>query len=184
MEENPYQAPRVAEVAAEEAISDPERIRREHLKHETSLKGAGSLIFLGGLLLGIVAATSVAGFATQAGSISGSEMVLLLVFVILCAFQITVGIGLRGLAPWSWIPALIASALSLFSFPVGTLLGGYFLYLLIAPKGRRILSAEYREVRRQTPHIKYRTPWWMWAILLLVVLVVVGSIVWLVTPRP
>ena len=53
MEENPYKAPAVEEVEAEGVISDPERIRRLHLKHEASLKGMGTLLILGAVLVAI-----------------------------------------------------------------------------------------------------------------------------------
>mgnify|MGYP002626290268 CR=1 FL=1 len=183
MDENPYKAPEVAEVAAEAVISDPERIRREHLKHETSLKGAGLLMLVGALLVGI-SLLSVFGmpfvYSSGGGSARprGPGLPILAVVGALLVLQLIAGVGLRRLAPWAWIPALIVSGLAVLNVPVGTLIGGYFLYLLIAPKGRRILAPDYREIMRLTPHIKYRTPWWMWLILIMVVLAVVGMFAW------
>ncbi len=176
MEENPYRPPEVAEVAAEEIISDPGRIRREHLRHEASLKGAGTLMILGGLLSGIALLMVIPGPKPGTAWIAGSDWMIVAVFGIMLVGQLGVGIGLRSLRPWSWIPAIIVSALSLINFPLGTLIGAYFLFLLISPKGRRILARDYREIVRQTPDIRYRTPLWLWILLLLIVLAVVGSL--------
>ena len=182
MEENPYKAPQVEEVEAEGLISDPERIRRLHLKHEASLKGMGTLLILGAVLVGISFLGLFAAMpVSQGGGMSlpqGPELVIMGVLLLFVVLQLVVGVGLRRLAPWSWIPGIIVAAISIINFPIGTVIGGYFLYLLVAPKGRRVLAADYREIVRQTPHIKYRTPIWLWVLLLVLVLAVVGSLLW------
>ena len=43
------------------------------------------------------------------------------------------------------------------SFPIGTILGGYFLYLLLSKKGAYICSAEYKRIINATPQMKVRT---------------------------
>ena len=45
-------------------------------------------------------------------------------------------------------------------FPIGTLINGYVLYLLLSQKGRTIFTDAYRRVVTETPHVKYRTPIW------------------------
>lgn len=181
MEDNPYKAPGVEEVEAEAVISDPERIRQVHLKHEASLKGMGTLLILGAVLVAISFVGLFAVPMSSGGGISlpqGPELVIIGVLLVVFVLQAVVGVGLRRLAPWSWIPGIIVAGLSILNFPIGSLIGGYFLYLLLAPKGRRILAADYREIVRQTPHIKYRTPVWFWVLLLVLVLGVVGTLAW------
>lgn len=180
MEENPYKAPEVEEVEAEAVIADPERIRRLHLKHEASLKGMGTLLILGGVLVGISFTAIFAGPGSRGGGMTllqGPELVMIAVMLVVLVLQMVVGVGLRRLAPWAWIPGIVVAAISIINIPIGTVIGGYFLYLLLAPKGRRILAADYREIVRQTPHIRYRTPVWLWILLLVLVLAVVGSLV-------
>lgn len=181
MEENPYKTPEVEEVEAEAVISDPERIRRVHLKHEASLKGMGTLLMLGAVLVGVSFVGLLAVPVSRGGGSSlpqGPELVIIGILVVVFVLQVVVGVGLRRLAPWAWIPGIVVAAISILNVPIGTVIGGYFLFLLLAPKGRRVLAVDYREIVRQTPHIRYRTPIWLWVLLLVLVLVVVGSVVW------
>lgn len=50
----------------------------------------------------------------------------------------------------------IMSVLGMFALPIGTVLGGYALYLLHCKQGRAILSPEYREVVGKTPEFQCR----------------------------
>ncbi|BCX49400.1 conserved hypothetical protein [Haloferula helveola] len=174
MEENPYQAPAVAEVAAT-VQSDAEAIRLEHIKHEASLKSLGSLMLLGGLLVVVFMVFPLFFVQGSPGGFGGSELIIMGIVGVLAVFQIVVGYSLGKLASWTRIPTIILCALALINIPIGTLIGGYGLYLILSAKGQTIFSPAYREIINSTPHVKYRTPVWMWIVLLLViVLIVVG----------
>ena len=84
-----------------------------------------------------------------------------------------IAFGLRNLKSWGRIPAALFAGIGLLAFPIGTLINGYILYLLLSAKGRMVFSAEYREIIQQTPEIKYRTS----KILLFFAFLLVGLIV-------
>jgi hypothetical protein len=181
MSENPYQTPTVSEVAAPlEPLSDAAQIRQKHLRHEASLKGMGSLFFLGGVLflLSMAQALWVTFAVSRFGQPQGLEIVMLLAVLLLIPLQFICWWGLRKLKSWVSIPAGILSGLGLFVFPVGTILGVYFLYLLFSQKGRMILSPVYQEIIAQTPGMKYRTPIWIWILLVVIVLLIVGAVMY------
>ena len=65
------------------------------------------------------------------------------------------GTGLARLSPWAKTPACLLLVVGMVVVPpVGTLIGAYILDLLITEKGRVVFSTKYREVVRQTPHIR------------------------------
>ena len=135
-------------------ISDAEAIRKAHLTREASIQSIGTLYFIGafiGCAAGVLAVMSGHGrpLAVRVG--------MLLVFVLLAAFQVWVGIGLRRLRPWARIPSGVLSAIGLISIPIGTLINGYVLYLLFSKKSATVFSAPYRGVIAATPHIQYKT---------------------------
>jgi hypothetical protein len=177
MSENPYQTPTVSEVAAPlEPLSDAAQIRQKHLRHEASLKGMGTLLFLGGAF-GILIALSVAAdlFVGEGGSPQGPELIFVLLFLGLIPVQFFAWWGLRKLKPWSKIPAGIMSGLGLMALGLGTIISIYFLYLLFCAKGRFILSPAYQEIVDQTPGMKYKTPLWNWIVLgVIVLLAIIG----------
>jgi hypothetical protein len=184
--DNPYQAPSVEEVVAPAApLSDAEAIRSKHLKHEASLKAVGFLLFLGAVLMTLSVVLLLAGHETLApqtwdGWISPYWITFILL-VAGCMGQYVAGWGLRKLRPWAKFPAGILATLSLTRFPVGTvvdalgmLFGVYVLYLLFCAKGRTVLSPAYAEIVAQTPHLRYRTPRWIWIALLVILMLLVG----------
>jgi hypothetical protein len=65
-----------------------------------------------------------------------------------------VGTGLRRLDSRVRLVAGVVSGIGLLSFPFGTLLNGYVLYLLFCEKGSRVLSSEYQQVVAQTPDVR------------------------------
>jgi hypothetical protein len=181
--DNPYQAPAVQEVAAPAApLTDAEAIRKPHLKHEASLKAIGFLHLLGGVavLLSLVAMAVAFGMrSTGSESPAGIREYIMMAGPIVLLGAIAVGQfisgwALRKLRPWAKIPAAIIAGISLLSIPVGTLLGGYTLYLLFSEKGRTILSPGYAEIMAQTPHLRYRTPLWIWIVLILLIVLILG----------
>ncbi len=150
--------------------SDAERIRKEHISHEASVKSVGVLYFLGGAFL-LLAGIGL-GFASK-----GTEGPLVaLFFFLLAGAQIWTGIGLRQLKTWARIVSGILSGIGLLGFPLGTLINGYILYLLFSKKGAVVFSDEYKRVIEQTPHIKYRTSVIVWILLGLVLLLVASAV--------
>jgi hypothetical protein len=183
MSDNPYQAPAVMEVAAE---TGAEEIRTRHIKHEASIKAVGFLYLIGGVILAfslIGLGASFARLSSQIGGDGGSgalgglgaqEMLMMGLFLVMGVLQFVAGWGLRKLRSWAKIPAALLAAVSLLSIPIGTLIGIYILYLLFSEKGKTVLSPAYQDIIAQTPHIKYRTPKWIWILLLVVVLLIAG----------
>lgn len=158
-----------------------EEIRKEHLKHEASIKSIGVLYYLGGaglLLLGIFSAFS-ASFSgrSRGGAETAISILIAALFLVLGAGQIWVATGLRRLKKWARIPTGILSGLGLLGFPLGTLINGYILYLIFSQKGKVVFSDEYQAVIEQTPHIKYRTSIVVWVLLGLVLLLIVAGII-------
>jgi hypothetical protein len=74
---------------------------------------------------------------------------------------------------WARIPSAILSGLGLISFPLGTLINGYILYLLFSKKDSTIFSDDYKQVIQETPHNKYQTSLLVWIFLGLLALLVV-----------
>ena len=148
------------------ADNDSERIRQEHIKHEASIKSVGFLYFLGAAFLILGGVLSLAGGAA-------TSLVVGLLFLCIGGVQFWVGLGLRKLRSWARIPTAILSGIGLLGFPLGTLINGYILYLVLSAKGRMIFSPEYQAVIAATPHIKYRTSIVVW-ILLILLLVLIG----------
>jgi hypothetical protein len=73
------------------------------------------------------------------------------------------------------------SAIGLIGFPIGTIINGYILYLLVSKKGSTIFSPEYKEIIALTPGVKYKTSVVVWVVLgifLLIIGVVVAGAIW------
>jgi hypothetical protein len=84
---------------------------------------------------------------------------------------------LRRLKPGARTPAIVMSGLGLLAFPLGTLINGYILWLLLSRKGSFILSPAYGPIVEATPHIKYRTSVWVWILLGLIVALLVAGVI-------
>lgn len=69
---------------------------------------------------------------------------------------------------------MAGAVVGLLGFPIGTLINGYFLYLLGSRSGATIFTPQYRQVVERTPEIKYKTPIWMWILITLLVLIFVS----------
>jgi hypothetical protein len=168
-EYNPFQAPENPFDHAGLGGTDAESIRNEYLSHEASVKSVGALYMIGGLLFQAVSGLLMFARADVA---RGAFGMLILLFPLIGILQLVTAFGLRGLQGWARIPTGILSALGLLSFPIGTLINGYILYLIFSAKGSMVFSDDYREIIAQTPHIKYRTSIIVKFFLLLVVLLV------------
>lgn len=157
-------------VASAAVQQNPDEIRQKYISHEASIRSIGLLYFLAtcfSLLAGIASF-----FAGEAASIGVGVFLILMAVV-----YWWVGSKLRKLDPGARTPATILAAIGLLGFPIGTLINGYFLYLLQSAKGAYVFSEEYRGIVAATPHIKYRTSALVWLILALAILGLVGMIV-------
>ena len=178
---NPYAAPQYdgpLSAATDESEYDVQRVRLAHLSHETSLRSWGGLyVLIGGcgLIGAVMLLLEALDITVRPQGHGGRQMGLLLTLALAvgCASGGTalvyVGRGLWLLRPSIKPAAVTLSVLGLTLFPPGTIMHAHLLCLLLCRKGRMILSPEYAEICRQTPHIRYRAPVWN--------LVVVGAIV-------
>jgi len=158
---NPYSAPtaRVEDTDQGEA----ETIRRAHLNHETSVKGAGSFYLLGGILLTIGAVLALAA----GGVTDGADAIVAFVVMGIGAAQLWAGLKVRALQRGGRIAGGLLSSLGLLAFPIGTLINGYILWLFFSDKGRTVFSDAYRDVIAATPHVKAKTSIVVWILLAL-----------------
>ncbi|HBE68277.1 MAG TPA: hypothetical protein DDW52_09035 [Planctomycetaceae bacterium] len=177
---NPYSAPVGA--SQDPSGGNVEQVRKQHLSHEASIQGMGMLFLLGGVF-GILAAVLYVGMGImflvnprQGGAEVAIGAGLLFAFAVFAgiigAFQFWTGLGLRRLSPTARIPGIILAAIGLLGFPIGTIISGYFLYLLASQKGAFVFSPEYANIRNQTPHIRYKTSIIVWIFLILLLAVI------------
>lgn len=183
---NPYAPPSANLGGSGTPVDQAEAIRNEHLSHEASLRSVGCLYFWSGIFSLAFAAIAavVLPFMLMAGdgqddaaASAGVLAVLAVLYGGIGALSIWIGRGLRNLDPKIRLALTILLVFGLLGFPIGTILSLYFLYLLYSEKGKRILTEQYQAVVAQTPHIKYRTPLWVWLVLGLMVLVLVVAVV-------
>ena len=182
---NPYAAP-VAHGQPTKPGTKNEQIRREHVTHEASIKSFGFLYLLGGVLMIIggcvMLFVCLTGGAPADVEPSFTALLALLsgVYLVIGATQIWVAVGLRKLNQVGRIGGTIFGALGTLGFPLGTLICGYFLYLLWSEKGTMVFSPEYKDVIAATPHIKHKTSIIVWIALGLLALMfgcgIVGAI--------
>ena len=175
MEINPYQPP-VANVdaASGEAVANAEVIRNELINHEASIRSIGLLYYLGTIGLGIVGIVNLLDFNTNN---LGLALLISASALGLAALYYWIGSGLRALRSNVRIVAGVFAALGLLSFPVGTLINGYILYLLFSKKGDRVFAAEYPAIVDATPHIKYRTSAIVWILLAVVIIGIAAAVI-------
>ena len=186
METNPYAAPVAPPSDFVPGVSgDAEAIRRDHIKHEASVKGLGSLYFIGSVFLVLGGATALVGaISDKAGSdgTAGTGAGMMGLLIVLGILGFWVGHGIRKLNPGARIVAGVLTGLnlvlSLFALPasvVALLINTYILNLLFSKKGAMVFSAPYKDIIAATPHIKYKTSLAVWIILGIFVLVIVGG---------
>jgi len=153
--------------------------RRRHLTHETSLRSAGLLHILSGLL---VAAVGLSGFWLRylgnfRWRLPYNPGYWSLALLPVAGMFVWAGVSLYRLRSSARVSAGLLSTLSLWVFPVGTLVHGYILYLIFSAKGRFVLSPAYQMIRELTPEIRYRTSPVIWIGLALVV-ALLGYWIW------
>ena len=161
------------------SVAKAEAIRTELLMTETNLRGFGAL-YLFAAFGSVLAGFGLAAFAATQG-IDDVESIFMITFtgfvvLVIAAVYGFVGLGLRRLDPKVKIAATVLGGLSLLSIPIGTLLGGWLLYLLHGEKGQRVFALDYPEVMRLTPHIQRRTSPIVWVFVGLLLLIVVAGV--------
>lgn len=174
--QNPYA---VGGVQPRPVESSVEAFRRKHLSHEASVKSIALLYSIGavvgflsgiGMLMESIAALNESNPTVVANAVTILAISSLVLFISLA--QIILAFGLRRLKSWAKIPTIVLSTIGLVLIPIGTLVNGYILYLVISERGKVVFSDEYKEVIRQTPHIKYRTSIVVWIFLALLLLLI------------
>tara|TARA_R110002050_G_scaffold209687_1_gene345693 strand:+ start:210 stop:908 length:699 start_codon:yes stop_codon:yes gene_type:complete len=162
------------------AQGDAEAVRKANLTHEASVKSIGLLYYISagfGFIAGLMSLVGAIGLMGQSSSEgAGVSLLVAIALLVLSPLQFIVARWLRQLNPKARTPATIFSVLGLLGFPIGTIINGYFLYLLQSKKGATVFSAEYAKVIAATPHIKYKTPIVVWILFGLVVLLIVAAI--------
>lgn len=179
MSENPYEAPQTFD-APSQSITEAERIRKEHINTEASIKAVGTLYYL----VCAMAMLSIYGMLSSRPSAQAPFVAILVVVIILFFFtargvrkfklwaQIVVG-ALSGLAFVAYIASGVVllinggfgSSGDMVGMVVGTLINGSILRLVFGKKGRTVFSAPYKEIIAATPHIKYKTSKVIWILL-------------------
>lgn len=169
---NPYAAPQsVVEDLPVAGIGAMEAQRQALIRHEVQLKSVGSLYYLGGTVT-LLSSLVLLGNAVQ---LRGTPM-LALMMPILGLIYLALGYGFRRVQGWVRVPGAIIAVLSLVSFPVGTLIGGWILYLMFGAKGRQVLAPEYQDVIAATPHVKFKRSTGDWIAVGVVLLLLFGLV--------
>jgi hypothetical protein len=143
--------------AGEGHVVNAEAVREELIFHEAIFKSIGSLYLSAGILCIVALLTLLISEYVDlpVKSIKMSTVESIVVLSAFAACGIFIGILLRRLHPAIRVAWIASSAGGMLHFPLGTLINGYFLYVLFSDKGRRVFAPEYREIMKQTPHVKY-----------------------------
>ena len=83
----------------------------------------------------------------EAAILGGIGAVILLFISLMSLPAIVLGWGLLTWKPWSRVLGIVLSVLHLASFPVGTMIGAYGLWVLLNDESRRLLEAGDPRVR-------------------------------------
>jgi hypothetical protein len=78
---------------------------------------------------------------SRRGFIGLTGAALVMFVVVMSVPAIVIGYGLYRLRPWSRIAGIVLSIISLISFPFGTLLGIYGLWVLFSKDGQTLFEA-------------------------------------------
>jgi hypothetical protein len=125
-----------------------EATMRDHLKILGWVYAVtGGLMMLLAMVLG--ALFGVAG-ALEASAALGLVGVVVAVFIgVLALPSLICGWGLLNYKPWARMLGIILSVLQIANFPVGTVIGGYGLWVLLNDESKRLLDAgdpRYRQL--------------------------------------
>lgn len=165
--EQPHQNPFAAPLADDSTWAGPgvgseaAQLREQHINHEASLKTIGFLHYLAAISSGLGVVAAVGGLLSDAAGGGNTDIMPTLlgttVLAVIAFAYGAIGRGLRHFQRWVRPWATITSLLGVFWFPVGTILGLIFVYLLWCRKSNIVFSEEYKQVIAQTPHVKRKT---------------------------
>ena len=99
------------------------------------------LVLVFGGVSALVAAEGDADAVVAAPIIGLTGMMVVLFTVALSLPSIIIGWGLYRMRPWGRIAGIVLSIVSLISFPFGTILGVYGLWVLFSKDGQRLFEA-------------------------------------------
>lgn len=160
MSDNPFAAPQFgADLApqANVASDDVEAIRRKYLQHETSVKSIAWLYYFGVAVI-VLAVGALTYYAAIDRILLRDYALSLGIAIVSAVIAVVLAIGLRRLDGRFRIPVAIFAGFNMLSLnPFAILVNACIMYLVLCEKGRYVLSPEYKEIVRQTPHIRYRT---------------------------
>ncbi len=160
---NPYAPPKARVEDVVQSSPDAEAIRREFLKHETSVRSIGTLYYLAGALLCISALFL--GYVYFNARSQVPVMLITPIYLLLGVLSILLGRGIKSLRPWARTTAIVLACVGLLGVPVGTAINAYILYLLLSKKGKRVFAEDYAAIIAATPQIKYRGSMLTWILL-------------------
>jgi hypothetical protein len=174
------------EIVSPTATGSADETRQLYFSHEQQVRSVGTLFrFMGGIQLFLAAIILLAGtLASFAGDGIGAHVAQFA--VILTEGAIIVALGgvafwtgglLRELDHKAFITAVILGVIGLLGIPIGTLINGFILYLLLSEKGRFVLSDPYRAVVVATPQYQWKTALWVKILIGLFVLIFVSVVV-------
>lgn len=140
MPTNPYTSPTNLPNVASPQEPVAADLRTKYL----SCKGLGIVYLVCGcifLLIGFMLVLSAFWPSpTDAGS-GWWELLIALILGVGIGVPLTiVGFGLFRLRPWSRSPAIFISILGLFAFPLGTIVCGWLLVVLLSEQGKRLFA--------------------------------------------
>jgi hypothetical protein len=173
-------APPTAFVDDVRRASELEATRREHLKHEASVRSVGTMYYAGSVLW------SLFGVYFLLVAVRGTDFTAWPLAVVCLVFglaSLAVAWGLRGLQRWAASAAAVLSALSLPVIPFGTVIGAYVLVLLRSAKGRRIFARDYAGIVAATPHIEPGSSRVVWIVFAVAAVLGAATLVYLFVLR-
>ncbi len=179
--ENPFASP-LAEDSADALLTAEEKTRHQHLARETSIKSISGLYYFVAFLMSLWSLVLLLNIGVIFRGGSDIPLILVLSHVIIASTALFwwIARGLRRLDPRVRRWAIGLSTLGLLAAPIGTIIHGYFLYLLIGKEAQYIFSPEYKAVIIATPYVKLKTSLAAWILLVLfIALLAIGM--WVVT---
>jgi len=152
-------------------------IRSAHLRHEALIKSFALLYLLPGPAFLLVAISwPVVG---EEPSAAWRILIAALCFSF-GTLLLWTGSGLRKLDKRARTAATILACIGLLGVPIGTIINGCILYLLLSQKGSMIFSDEYIAITAATPQMNYRTPIIVWISIWTFWLFLLSGTVWVV----
>jgi hypothetical protein len=107
----------------------------------TILIGLGLLVMFGGLAALVTVKEHSPDGVVGAAVLGGIGLLILVIMLVVAVPGMVAGIALLRMKPWSRVLTIVVSALELMSFPFGTALGLYGLWVMLQPETERLLGA-------------------------------------------